>query len=106
MIEGEYPPDVRARNWGSVIGQSGKMRLTIEEVERLQHIVIGNKKLKNMGLRKGEGFIGTHDRETFAPLPEHISARAKDLASLMKGLLETNSTLQEQGYDPVLTTKN
>ncbi len=102
-IEGEYPPDIRARNWGKVIGQSGKIGLTLEEVERLQHIVIGKKKLKNMGLRSEEGFIGTHDRETFAPLPDHISARAKDLASLMKGLLEANSILQKQGYDPVLT---
>ena len=101
-IEGEYPPNLRARNWGKAIGQAGKKQLTIEELERLQDIVIGTKKLKNMGLRTQEGFIGEHDRETFFPMPDHISAKAKDLPSLMKGLLDTNNLLQESGYDPVL----
>lgn len=101
-IEGEYPPNLRARNWGKAIGQAGKKQLTIEELERLQDIVIGTKKLKNMGIRTQEGFIGEHDRETLSPLPDHISAKAKDLSSLMKGLLDTNNTLQESGYDPVL----
>lgn len=101
-IEGEYPPNLRARNWGKAIGQSGKKQLTIEELERLQDIVIGPKKLKNMGLRTQEGFIGEHDRETFSPLPDHISAKYKDLPSLMKGLLDTNKLLQESAYDPVL----
>ena len=101
-IEGEYPPNLRARNWGKAIGQAGKKQLTIVELERLQDIVIGTKKLKNMGLRTQEGFIGTHDRESFSPLPDHISAKVKDLPSLMKGLLETNNLLQGSGYDPVL----
>jgi Fic family protein len=101
-IEGEYPPNLRARNWGKTIGQAGKKQLTIGELERLQDIVIGTKKLKNMGLRIEEGFIGEHDRETLSPLPDHISAKAKDLPSLMKGLLDTNKLLQESGCDPVL----
>jgi len=101
-IEGEYPPNIRARNWGKAIGQAGKKQLTIEELERLQDIIIGTKKLKNMGMRTQEGFIGEHDRETFTPLPDHISSKVKDLPSLMKGLLEANITLQESAYDPVL----
>lgn len=101
-IEGEYPPNLRARNWGRAIGQAGKKELTIEELERLQDILIGTKKLKNMGLRTQEGFIGEHDRETFTPLPDHISAKVKDLPSLMKGLLDTNIVLQKSEYDPVL----
>ncbi|MFQ3213581.1 MAG: Fic family protein [Marivirga sp.] len=101
-IEGEYPPNLRARNWGKAIGQAGKKQLTIEELERLQDIVIGSKKLKNMGLRTQEGFIGEHDRENFSPLPDHISAKSKDLPFLMKGLLDTNNLIQESGYDPVL----
>lgn len=101
-IEGEHPPTLRARNWGKTIGQAGKKQLTIEELERLQNIVIGTKKLKNMGLRTQEGFIGEHDRETFSPLPDYISAKSKDLPSLMKGLLDTNNLLQNSGYDPVL----
>ena len=102
-IEGEHPPNLKARNWGRAIGQAGKKQLTIEEIERLQHIVIGSKKLKHMGIRQAdEGFIGEHDRETFSPIPDHISAKAADLPSLMKGLIETNNLLQESNYDPVL----
>ena len=55
-----------------------------------------------MGIREDEGFIGEHDRETFTPIPDHISAKAKDLSSLMKGLIDTNNLLQESDYDPVL----
>ena len=102
-IEGEYPPNMRARNWGKAIGQAGKKPLTLSEIERLQHVVIGSKKLKNMGIREDEGFIGEHDRETFTPIPDHISAKAKDLTSLMNGLLNTNNLLQNSEYDPILT---
>jgi len=102
-IEGEFPPNLRARNWGKAIGQAGKKALTLSEIERLQHIVIGTKKLRHMGIRQEEGFIGEHDRETFAPLPDHISAKAEDLSSLMNGLLDTKNLLQDSSYDPVLT---
>ena len=56
-----------------------------------------------MGIRHNEGFIGEHDRETFAPIPDHISAKAADLKSLMNGLLNTNNHLQNSSYNPVLT---
>jgi Fic family protein len=102
-IEGEYPPTLRANNWGKALGQAGKKQLTIEELERLQDIVIGSKKLKNMGLRTQEGFIGEHDRDTFDPMPDHISAKSADLPSLMKGLLDTNNLLQDSEFDPVLS---
>ncbi len=102
-IEGEYPPSMRARNWSKAIGQAGKKPLTLSEIERLQHVVIGSKKLKNMGVREDESFIGEHDRETYTPIPDHISAKAKDLTSLMNGLLNTNNLLQNSEYDPILT---
>ncbi|MCO6510061.1 MAG: Fic family protein [Aridibacter famidurans] len=101
-IEGEYPPEMRARNWSRAIGQAGRRPLSLGELERLQDIVIGSSKLRNMGLREREGFIGEHDRRTLSPIPDHISARAKDLPSLMRGLLETDKLLQESDYDPVL----
>ncbi len=102
-IEGEFPPGLRATNWGKAIGRAGKNPLTIKELERLQDIVIGTKKLKHMGIRKQEGFVGEHDRETFLPVPDHISAKHQDLPSLMKGLIATNNLLQESEYDPILT---
>lgn len=101
-IEGEYPPNMRARNWGKAIGQAGKKPLSVGEIERLQDIVIGTKKLKHMGIRTKEGFIGEHDRESFLPMPDHISAKAQDLDSLMQGVLNTNDRLQNSNYDPVL----
>ncbi len=101
-IEGENPPNIRARNWGKAIGQAGKKFLSIDEIERLQDIVIGSKKLKEMGIRKSEGFIGEHDRETFEPIPDHISAKAEDLSSLLDGLITTNYALQKSNMDPVL----
>ncbi|GAG03709.1 unnamed protein product, partial [marine sediment metagenome] len=101
-IEGEFPPNMRTRNWGKAIGEAGKRALTIAEIERLQHIVIGSKKLKYMGIRQDEGFIGEHDRETFTPMPDHISAKAEDLNSLMNGLINANNLLQESSYDPVI----
>ncbi len=102
-IEGEFPPNMRARNWGKAIGQAGKKALSLSEIERLQHILIGSRKLKHMGIRQDEGFIGEHDRETFTPIPDHISAKAEDLDSLMNGLLKTNNLLQDSNYNPVLT---
>lgn len=101
-IEGEFPPTMRARNWGKAIGQAGKKALTVSEIERLQHIVIGSQKLKQMGIRQDEGFIGEHDRETLTPIPDHISAKAEDLNSLLNGLLSTNNLLQDSQYNPVL----
>jgi len=101
-IEGEKPENLRARNWGKAIGQAGKKELTLQELERLQHIVMGQNKLQQMGLRTQEGFIGEHDRETFAPIPDHISAKKQDLPVLINGLLETNKLLIDSQYDPVL----
>lgn len=101
-IEGEYPPNLRARNWGKIIGQAGKIKLSINEIERLQDVVIGSKKLKTMGLRKDEGFIGEHDRDTFSPMPDHISAKSSDLLFLLNGLISVNNLLNKDNYDSVL----
>lgn len=102
-IEGESPPNQRARNWGRAIRQGGKKPLTVDEIERLQNFVIGSKKLEHMGIRKQEGFIGEHDDETenFDPTPSHISAESTDLPSLIQGLIDTDRLLQGSDYDPV-----
>ena len=41
----------------------------------------------NMGLRNEGGFVGSHDRSTRLPLPDHVSARHDDLDSLVNGLI-------------------
>ncbi len=101
-IEGENPGNKRAMRWGKAIGQAGQKPLSIEELLRLQQVVIENTRFLDMGLRKKGGFVGAHDRTTGEPIPEHISAKANDVEQLLKGLITANSLLQDDSYDAVL----
>jgi Fic family protein len=101
-IEGENPGNNRAMRWGKAIGQAGDKSLSVAELERLQQIVIENSRFLKMGVRTEGGFVGEHDRSTGAPLPEHISAKPRDLAQLLSGLIATNTLLQDESYDAVL----
>ena len=87
VIEGENPPQDRIQRWGWAIGEAGRRPLDLEELLRLQHIVIGDNRFMNMGLRNEGGFVGSHDRATRLPLPDHVSARHDDLDSLVNGLI-------------------
>lgn len=100
-IEGERPSNARAARWAQAISEAGAGRLTIEELERLQRIVIGDARFVKLGLRDDGGFVGTHDRETQEPIPDHISARAQDLRSLLEGIIEYDSRAVTAGVDPV-----
>lgn len=101
-IEGENPSNKRAARWGSAIGQAGTKPLNNQELLRLQQLVIENTRFTTMGFRKEGGFIGTHDRITGEPIPDHISARWQDLDSLMKGLLQTYYQLEQSDFDAIL----
>jgi hypothetical protein len=101
-IEGEAPPHSRIERWGKIIGEAGQRKLSIEELESLQHVVIADNRFVMPGLRVEGGFVGDHDRVTGMPIPVHISARAEDLESLLSGLIETCQLLGESDYDPVL----
>jgi hypothetical protein len=101
-IEGESPKAKRAARWGQAIGQAGTKNLGIEELIRLQQIVIENSRFIEMGLRKKGGFVGEHDRTTGEPLPEHISAKWQDIESLINGLIVTNNLLIKSEFDAVL----
>ena len=102
-IEGESPPHNRIERWGKIIGEAGQRKLSIEELEHLQQIVIADNRFVMPGCRVEGGFVGDHDRATGMPIPMHISARAEDLESLLSGMLETYRLLGESDYDPVLT---
>ncbi|GMQ81731.1 MAG: Fic family protein [Rhodothermia bacterium] len=102
-IEGERPPQQRAQRWGNAIGEAGAISLTIAELERLQHIVIGDHRFVKLGLRNSGGFVGTYDRNSREPIPEHISARPKDLTRLLEGLIECATRSLAGGIDPVVT---
>jgi Fic family protein len=101
-IEGENPENNRAMRWGKAIGQAGQKPLSIDELIRLQQIIIEDSRFIDMGLRKKGGFVGEHDRTTGEPIPDHISAKAKDVAQLIKGLITANEVLQDERYDAVL----
>ena len=101
-IEGEKPRSNRAARWGNAIGQAGVNPLTLEELTRLQHLVIENDRFTQMGIRKQQGFVGDRDRETGEPIPDHISAKHEDLEKLLNGLLTTKKMLVQSSLDPVL----
>ncbi len=101
-IEGETPPHNRIVRWGKIIGEAGQRKLTIDELESLQRVVIADNRFVMPGLRIEGGFVGDHDRATGMPMPVHISARSEDLESLLSGLIETYMLLSKSDYDAVL----
>lgn len=100
-IEGEAPPQDRIQRWGRVIGEAGRRAIDLDELLRLQRIVIGDARFVRLGLRHEGGFVGEHDRSTGAPLPDHISARHEDLPELMAGLMAFDRD-PDRGLDTVL----
>lgn len=86
-IEGERPAQDRIQRWGRAIGEAGRNPLSRDELLRLQAIVIGDSRFVKLGLREEGGFVGEHDRDTGLALPDHISARAQDLAGLIDGMI-------------------
>ncbi len=86
-IEGERASHSRIQRWGQAIGESGRMALSLEELLRLQQIVIGDFRFMRKGLREEGGFVGQHERRSGKPLPVHISAPPEYLDSLVDGLI-------------------
>ena len=101
VIEGEDPPQDRVQRWGRAIGQAGSKPIDLDELLRLQQIVIGDTRFTRMGLRREGGFVGERDRETGAPLPDHISARHQDLRDLIAGLVAFDNE-HSADLDPVV----
>jgi Fic family protein len=85
-IEGENLPHDRIQRWGRAIGEAGRQPIDLEELLRLQRIVIGDARFVKLGLRQEGGFVGAHDHDRM-PLPDHISARPQDLPSLIEGMV-------------------
>ena len=86
-IEGEHPLQDRIQRWGRAIGEAGRRPIDLDELLRLQRIVIGDERFVKLGLRTEGGFVGERDRDTGAPLPDHISARPENLPALMDGVV-------------------
>ncbi|MEQ8623595.1 MAG: Fic family protein [Vicingaceae bacterium] len=101
-IEGEKPRSNRAARWGNAIDQAGVNELDINELNRLQQLVIENKRFTKMGLRKQQGFIGDRDRLSKDPIPDHVSAKYQDLEVLMQGFMDSEKKMIHSDIDPVL----
>ena len=61
-IEGEHPPQDRIQRWGRAIGLAGQQPINLDELLRLQRIVIGDARFVRLGLRTEGGFVGERDR--------------------------------------------
>jgi hypothetical protein len=101
-IEGERPPRNRLERWGRAVLQAGKNRITLDEIIRLQRVLIEDTRFVRAGLRPHGVFLGERDHNG-DPMPEFIGARPDDLGELMDGLLEANDRMRDDGIDPVLT---
>jgi hypothetical protein len=100
-IEGETPAPDRALRWAQAIARAGSTRLSARELVELQRLVIGDARFVRLRLRTEGGFVGEHDRATGAPLPDHVSARAEDLPSLVDGLAAYDERAISGALDPV-----
>ncbi len=100
-IEGERPPPDRIQRWGRATGEAGRRPVDLDELLRLQAIVIGDSRFVKLGLRQGGGFVGEHDRETRMPIPDHVSARPEDLRALIDGMSAFDNG-PAKGLDPVI----
>lgn len=100
-IENERPPRNRLERWGRAVRQASKTKLTLDEILRLQRVLIEDNRFVRAGLRPDGVFVGERDHNG-DPLPEFIGARPDDLADLMDGLLEANDRMRAGEVDPVL----
>ena len=101
-IEGERPQASRLERWAHAIGEAGKTDLTVEELLRLQRVLLGDPRFIRLGLRTEGGFVGFHDRETQRPIPDHIDARPGDLDVLVAGLVHFVNRALTGGIDPIV----
>jgi hypothetical protein len=101
QIEGERPPRNRLERWMRAVAQAGKRPLSIDELVRLQHIVIEESRFIRRGLRDVGGFIGDRDWDD-DPLPEFVSARHEDVPNLLQGIISAGSRMADSGVDAVL----
>ncbi|MFT3728631.1 MAG: Fic family protein [Terricaulis sp.] len=103
FIENERPTTKLIQRWAQAISEAGSQPLSVQELERLQKIVLADARFVRPGVRKIGGFVGQHDRITRDPLPVHVSAKWQDLASLMNGLVAYSHRAKVNKVDAVTT---
>jgi len=78
--------------------QDGNITSTL----RIGQIELASSEPFKLGFRKEGGFVGSHDRESRMPLPDHISARHEDLDALIAGMVAF-ADMEAQALDPVVS---
>ena len=101
VIEGERPPQNRIQRWGQAIAGAGQRPITMDALVRLQEIVIADARFTHLGWRTEGGFVGPRDRQTNAPLPDHVGARPEDIATLVEGLIAYAERSEQGALDPI-----
>ena len=91
--------------WSSVssggAAPSARQPIDLEELLRLQRIVIGDAWFVRLGLHSEGGFVGERDRESGMPISHHFNARLEHLTRLVKGMLTFEQQVAQQ-IDPVV----
>jgi hypothetical protein len=88
--------------WIAITRQSLKAPLTLDELLRLQSMMIMDHRFVSPGFRQKDTYQGDYDPVCQKSLPMHIHARSQDLSYLLEGWVKTYQLLKEQGIDPVL----
>jgi hypothetical protein len=76
IIEGENPPQGRIQRWGRAIGEAGRRPLDLDELLRLQRIVIGVRGSCGLGCGVKEALLASTTAKAACPFPA-ISARVR-----------------------------
>jgi hypothetical protein len=100
-IEGERPPRNRLERWGRAVMQAGKNKLAVDEMIRLQGVLIEDHRFVHVGLRPDGVFLGERDHNG-DPRPEFIGARPADLHDLVTALFAANDRMSQDGADAVI----
>ncbi len=85
-IEGEHPAPRHIQAWGRAIYQAGRRPIDLDQLVRLQRMVIIDPRFDLVGLRTEGVFVGNRDLSTREPIPDHVGARPDDLKRLIEGL--------------------
>ena len=88
VLAGEETSARRTAIWADAIGQAGARVLTLDELLRLQRVAYGDRPSVVLGLRRGPGGDG--------------GARARDLESLVGGVIDYAERAVNGAVDPVI----
>ena len=100
-IEGERLPINTKERWLKAVRQVSRNPLSIEELNRLHSILIGDYRFTKAGLRDDFIFLGQRTRDN-EPLPEFIGAKPEHLKDLIDAMIASSKMMTASSVDAVL----